>query len=349
MKTDSVMFKIKTNSASLESLYHEAMAIEEKCQDYRLSNLMQNLKFMDNGNLTFLGDELATTKLASVTTVEKEDVPVLPIALSQLCTRIGVPASYASKCLDAGKEKLFARNMNEWLLEQPEDSSALVRMYDGNVRGFLSSRYTSYDSPYVIRNIMDNIDEDEFVIKGHFLNETNFHIRMIKKERMHVDNEDLYAGLSISSSDVGVGSLNVNFFIYKQVCSNGLIVSKIGGRLLRQRHIGIDGKQFELALNEVYTKFDDICKNVESIISKAKSEFWDEKEIENYIMKATKEAKLTKKQQERVLELAKTRYISSNGSVSKWGIINGLTEVAQEMNFDRQIEVETYAGNLLSA
>lgn len=349
MKKDSVMFKIKTSTTTLADLLAEAVAIEEKCSDYRLSNLAENMTFLNNGNIDFCGNEIATTRLVPVEPSAHTDTPILPIALNQMCMRIGVPTSYATKCLEAGKTELFAKNMNDWLKEQEEDSSALVRMYDGNIRGFLSSRYTSYDSPNVIRNIMDNINEDDFSIKGHFLNETNFHIRMIKKDMLNVEGEDLFAGLSISSSDVGVGSLNVNFFIYKQVCSNGLIMSNVGGRLLRQRHIGIDGTQFEISLKEVYEKFDDICNNAEKFISNAKNKFLTEEEVENYIIKAAKDAKLTKAQQEQVRDLAETRYISKDGKITKWGIINGITEIAQDLDINRQVELETYAGKLLVA
>ena len=41
-----------------------------------------------------------------------------------------------------------------------------------------------------------------------------------------IDGEDLFAGITLDSSDVGRSGLYVRFFIYKQVCTNGLIIPK---------------------------------------------------------------------------------------------------------------------------
>lgn len=335
---DRFMMKKANGDVALADLKSAADDIQAKCSDHIVANLSANMLF-SNGELLY-------------TEKERPDigrkVNISPVALSQMCTRFGVPVSYATKCLEMGEAELFDRNMNTWARHEPADSSALIREYDGNIRGFLSTRYTPCDTPVVLDAIMSEINEDDFFVKGYFLDENRFHVRMIKKEMLNIEGEDLFAGLCVSSSDVGIGSLNINFFVYKKVCSNGLVISKIGGNILRMHHVGIDIDEFIVAVHEAVEKFDIICENICDVITEASEKFLSDEDIEHILTKASKEAQVTKKDKEKIIELAKTRY-ARNGAVTKWGVINGITEIAQGYDVERQLDLETYAGKLLVA
>ena len=72
----------------------------------------------------------------------------------------------------------------------------------------------------------------------------------IENEMLNIDGEDLFAGITLDSSDVGRSGLSVRFFIWKQVCTNGLVISKSAANLFRQKHIGITHEDFATGLKE---------------------------------------------------------------------------------------------------
>ena len=55
-------------------------------------------------------------------------------------------------------------------------------------------------------------------------------------------------------------------------------------------------------------------------------------------------ANLSEENANKVIYLMKDRY-----DMSRWGLINGITEVAQDFTLERRLELERMAGNLLVA
>ena len=53
---------------------------------------------------------------------------------------------------------------------------------------------------------------------------------------------DIHAGIKVKPRLLGElrgnGSLQVKFFLYKQVCKNGLVMEKMTGKVLHKRHLG---------------------------------------------------------------------------------------------------------------
>ena len=83
-----------------------------------------------------------------------------------------------------------------------------------------------------------------------------------------------------------------------------------------------------------------LISNAEEWVRKAKKESLDQEKMQA-IMKSMH---LNDKTMESVQSLMNERYDNS-----RWGFINGLTEVAQKYTLDRRLEIEKYAGNLLVA
>lgn len=103
----------------------------------------------------------------------------------------------------------------------------------------MSNRYSVLDTPDIIDVIDESTKGLDLKVKGYYMSEERFHARLVQQHMMKINGEDLYAGIQIDSSDVGRSPLNVMFFIYKQVCTNGLAVAKGRGSLFTQRHISI--------------------------------------------------------------------------------------------------------------
>lgn len=297
---------------------------------------------IDNGSdVNFsLGDDLKFRYMAK--TGEKKEADISEYAFGQLCTRVGVPASYVKKCIANNKTELALHNFHQWADET--DSGMLVREHNGVVKAVLSDSYTPFDSYKVLRNLKYVVDENRWKLTQYFLSEEKLFLRFVDFTPLPVDDgSPLYVGVSVASNDVGQGSLNIKVFIYRQVCSNGMIVSSVGGTLFKQSHIGADMSDSKLTIfNRAFSEVDTLKDTMVSLIGKNRVALQDY-EMAMYLEKAKRELKLSKIAFEKLELLVNSEY-----EQTKWGVINGITELAQDFTLDTRIEMETWAGELFA-
>ena len=330
---------IDTSGKPIQVLLSRARNIQKKCSDFNVTKVNhKNFRFTDTGNLRFIPDDGMM-----------EEFPLNKYSLSQLGTKIGVPASYLQKCIDNGRCDLAADNVNSWV--EDYDKDLFIREYDGHVRGILSSRYAACDTPDILRVLKDTVDLNNYKVKGSFLNEERLHLRLVGKEMLPIDGEDLFPGLFIDSSDVGKSVLTVQFGIYKQVCTNGLVVSQGGGTLFEQKHIGIKLEDFHNDLFNSLKLVDSLCEHSMQLIEscrkksgKYKVSRMSEEDFDAFIAQIQGQTKLSRESSGKVIDLMREKY-----GDSKWGLINSITEVAQDFTLERRIELEKIAGRMLEA
>ena len=165
-------------------------------------------------------------------------------------------------------------------------------------------------------------------------------MRVTQRTMMKVEGEDLYAGMQIDSSDVGRSTLMVQFFIYKQVCTNGLAISKGSGMLFVQKHIGIDKDEFYGGMRDAVAMLPSLVTEYEEVVRMSQNvALFDPKAS---VEKVKEQLKMSDKNAEHILEVMEGKYTRTN-----WGLINTLTEVAQDFSLERRLEIERFAGNLL--
>ena len=181
----------------------------------------------------------------------------------------------------------------------------------------------------------------QFKVKGSFVNEERLHIRITEKEMLDIEGEDLFAGITIDSSDIGRSGFKVNFFIYKQVCTNGLVIAKSSAQLFKQKHVGISHDEFVAGLKEGLNTFYELKEKVAESIRET-SKIPVAEDIEELLEDIKKTTGLSQEACEEVVIL-----MDNNYKRNRWGLINGITEIAQKYTLDRRIELETIAGNML--
>lgn len=327
---------LDTGVTPISSLINKANTIQSQCHDYNVSKVtLRNVRFND-GELTFVDD---------VTGIER--YPMSRYALSQLGSKIGVPATYLQKCLDTGRLDLASDNVNSWLEDYGKD--LFIREYNGHIRGILSSKYSVCDTPDILKVLQDTVDLNTYKVKGSFLNEERLHLRLVGKEMLPIDGEDLFPGLFIDSSDVGRNVLTVQFGIYKLVCTNGLVISRGSGTLFQQKHVGIKSEDFYEGLVASLKNVDMLCEHSLELVENARSKSmglskFSQEDFEAFVAQIKGSTRLSNESAEKVIDLMQNKY-----GDSKWGYINSLTEVAQDYTLERRLEIEKIAGNLLAA
>lgn len=324
------------DKGSLADIVEKSYLIDRECSDYVVSSNPRRVFYYNpyDDVLEFKGDGESNTIHSSLT----------DYSLAQLCTMLGIPVPYMRKLKKHDMIETFADNINDWMMSF--DKNLLVRQYKESTRGILSSRYSVFDT-YEILKVVNGYFK-AFEVKGYFLSPERFHLRLVS-DRLPIEREDLYAGIQIDSSDVGRSSLHVQFFLYKLVCDNGLIMPASYGTLFKQRHVGLTAENFKAGFIEGFSRLPDTIyqciKDIERARSKAiKYEFITPQGVERFLFDMKKSINLTEDQSQNVFELMRDKY-----GDTQWSLINALTELAHEFTLERRIEIESYAGKLLVA
>lgn len=327
----------------LNELFRQAVEIQNECQDFNVSNVTYK-------NVRYDGDTCRLLYQPDDTSVGSRSMAMTRHSLSQLCNKIGVPIRYIDKCIDSGRLDLAADNINSWI--DDFGKNLFIREYKNTIRGVLSDRYSALDTPHIMEAINDVLDFDEYSIKGHFLTPERFHARIVQKEMMNINGEDLFAGIQIDSSDVGRSILVVKFMIWKQVCTNGLCLSQGGGVLFQQKHIGIDASEFRDGFRSSLSNIPTLVEHAKELVEEARSsdngrysiKTFNEQQLKDFVERVKMKTKLSDDGVQKVLQLMTDKY-----SQSKWGFVNSLTEVAQDYTLERRLEIEKIAGDVLMA
>lgn len=344
----------------LSLLRDKSEEIQDECSDTILSRVDLKTLALFCSNSTKVKAKYRVNSNEPVKDKELSDH-----AFSQLCTKLGVPAQYLIKCMKLGYTDLAEQNLNTWVDDY--SGSLFMREYKDKVRGVLSSRYSPFDTPQIIDVLHDTTRGMHLKLKGYFLTEERFHARLIQTETMKVNGEDLFGGIQIDSSDVGRSALTVNFFIYKQICTNGLCISRGKGNLFHQKHLSICTDDFREELSnsiklipELIAEYEGIIESVrksKSLVTVGRDDlsqlissnlYSESEERDKRIQELIDRLKAkTKLQDEGVIKVLRTA--EANYDYSNWGIVNAITEVAQDYTLEKRIELEKTAANLLRA
>ena len=310
-------------SEDFMKLIDRANEIQSKCNDYPVK--AHQITMGNMLKLNFGGHSL----------------PMSDLATGHLCGKLQVPSRYFNRLVDAKQNELAAANINCWLENSKKD--LFLREYNGRIRGVLSGSYSVYDAPEILQTVAEVFNPNEFKLKGSFINEERLHLRLIENTMLDIEGEDLFAGITLDSSDVGRAGLSVRFFIWKQVCTNGLVIAKSEAKLFRQKHIGITHEDFAAGLNEGLQTFYELKEKITEQI-KATAEIPVKEDIEDLLKEIKDATNLSDESATEVIEYMVAKY-----DKTQWGLINGITEVAQKFTLERRIELETIAGNMLVA
>jgi hypothetical protein len=162
-------------------------------------------------------------------------------ANQQLAEYTGIPKVYYDR-LRGENPYLLADNINHGLrrLEQEKakgkPESRMVRTVDGSVRALLSPSYRVVDSYDVLNETLPMIVDHRMDIVSADLTEKRVYVKAVLptlRGEVKKGDEVMY-GLILSSSDVGAGAVQVNPFLFRQVCSNGMIMTFA----FRKFHVG---------------------------------------------------------------------------------------------------------------
>ena len=325
---------VKKNTMFVKDLFDKAREMSSRCYDMKF-----NIKEMD----MHLSEGIMSMSSGTV------EGRFSSHALSQLFSRFGIPNSYASFCMKNKAYGLLQDNLSHWVDKFGGDFLfRFFKDYDGTdiVRAFLTEKYKAFDTLDIMNVARSNIDLNRnYSVRSYTMNPERLHIRLVSDEAMKVSGEDLFMGVTIDSSDVGRSSLRMSIIVYKQVCTNGLVLPAGISRVYRQIHFGAGADKFNESITACLSAVGQIKHTAEEIIvNSSKKDLPFDRDSEDSVEKFRVAHKLSKPVMEDSLKL-----LDSNvyGKPTLWTFINCLTESAQKVTLDSRLEVEKEAGRLL--
>lgn len=278
--------------------------------------------------------------------LEHDDMGRLPFSrwsLSQFTGLIGphLTSSYIQRCLENGAVELAHKNLNHWFQEVEGSRELLIRTHGERIRGILSPRFSRLDNAFLLEAVQEALPGTEFALDRYSVNPEDMTARIVNARGLDVPGEDLFGAIQIKNSEVGKSAVVIEVFVYKLVCRNGLIAKQNQGVLYRRKHIGLTQNEFYQAILHVVEQAPAFFADYTRKIIAAKNI-----PLNNALyLELLEDFKANIETTEELI--ARHRDSMDGFTKTAWGFINAITEIAQDFPEDRQIELETYAGDLL--
>lgn len=325
---------------TLQELAMEIQRQQDNKRDF-LINAKQIHTFVHNGELE-LGfaikdneSELFTAPLTSNGHIQ----------LGQFCD---IPKKYYDILLQ--HPELLQTNVQHWL--NHSNDKRTLRTLDGKVRAVLSDKYRRLDNYDLAMNVLPMLTEAQAIVESSEITDKRLYIKAIThKVQGEVNVGDVVsAGIVISNSETGHGSLSVKPLIYRLVCRNGAIADDYA---MRKYHVGraeemaqiefsnetlsADDKAFWLKVRDL-VKFSLSQATFDKIVDSMRES--TTRKIENptkAIELIGKKFTLTQDETDNVLS-----HLITGGDLTSWGLGNAVTRMAQDVpSYDRSTELES--------
>ncbi|WP_036486891.1 DUF932 domain-containing protein [Myxosarcina sp. GI1] len=333
---------------SLVELAQELERQSEAKKDYVAETTA--LKLKEDSSLVLEGEDA------------EETLKVTPHTHGQIASRVNIPLKYYKRMLFQQPE-LLATNVNTWFNEQPE--RRMIRTLDGTARAYLSDRYRRLDNYELAETILPILTEmgEGMKILSTEITETRMYLKVVNRRlEAEVSKGDVVqAGIAISNSEIGLGSLRVEPLIYRLVCTNGCILQDYS---TKKYHVGkrveseadvyqlyaddtlkADDKAFFLKVRDTVRAAIDQTK-FETIVNKMRDA--KERKIEGSPVKAVEVLanKFTYNQDEQSGILT---HLIQGGDLSAYGLMNAVTRTSQDLaDYDRATEFERDGDRVLN-
>lgn len=264
--------------------------------------------------------------------------------LTALCNAAGVPTTYIKKCLGENHADLACKNINTWLDRLSQDKEMFLRTTDNRLYGLLSNKYTVFDDHEVLDAVEGVLSPyHNYSVKNYYISPEILKARIVSREKININGEELSFGFDIKNSRVGRASCEIAIIIYRWICSNGVIFGGGKGFMYAKRHIAISREQFITEFVEMLDQAPDTVKYIKKSIEDSQGIQLNSQNIQNLINRFKAE-NISRNAAGRIEQIMDEKY-----NRTLWGMTQAITELAQEYNLETREKMEEFAGKILLA
>ena len=274
----------------------------------------------------------------------------------QLGAALGIPAKYYDK-MRAEYPALLSKNINGWFEHAP--SKHTVRTLDGRARAFLSDRYRridNYDIAQAVLPVIGEMDTGSSCgrarVESCEVTENRMYLKVVNPRlTAEVNKGDVVqAGIIVSNSEVGLGSVSVMPLVFRLVCLNGMIVQDYGKR---KYHIGRENEEaWDLYIDETLQADDaafmlKLADIVRTAVDEARFSMVVDKlreaagaritgHVPDVVELTARQYGMSKDEEAGILQ-----HLIAGGDLSLYGLSNAITRAAQDVaDYDRATALE---------
>jgi len=289
-----------------------------------------------------------------------------PLALTrhahtQVAEYLGIPLRYYDR-MAAEEPTLLLANANRWL-ERAGNEQRLVRTLDHRVRAVLSDRYRPLDNMDLLEAVVPTLQRVGAKVVSSQVTDLRLYVETVLEEREgEVKPGDVVrAGIAISNSEVGAGSLRIEPLLYRLVCRNGLIAKE---SRLRAFHLGgaaggdsegvrsfMRNETRQAADRAFFLKVRDVVEATfagdlfAGMLDAARQAAGQpiERPLSEVVEVTTQRLALPEGLREPILET-----LARDGDLSRWGLVNAVTAQAHRSEqYEQNIDLQRAGGSIL--
>jgi hypothetical protein len=264
-------------------------------------------------------------------------------SMNQLCGKLEIGTQYLRKCLPVSQE-LVAHNLNFWI-KNTKSKELMVRTIERDSDEFLSNtaravcsnRYKRIDNDVVVTHSLNKLMDLGLDIKYVNYDRDTLNVTAVNpKVEGEVSKGDVVqSGVTITNSEIGSGSLIIQPFIYRLVCTNGMVAPRYLNRFY-SKHVGkiiIDPSQDD----QYITIIDKMQKQIDLVND---NEVWKEsfqklkdstKQTINshQIVELVKKQGVTESERAQIFERL-NHYVGDTFTTTKYDLANAITNLGND-------------------
>lgn len=297
--------------------------------------------------------------------------PTTTIANTQLATFTGIPAPYFKR-MEQEAPGLLAINVNRWLEDEAtKGTRRMARTLDGSLRALLSDKFRPMDNFDLAQAILPVFQRLNLMVLSCDVTERRMYIKAVDealKDQVpsgarlgegHVRMDAVAAGMVVSNSEVGQGSLSIEAGVYTFHCTN---LASFGSHI-RKFHVGsradMSEEVREMLTDETKRKTDEalwgqvrdvvasaftperFAKNVERLTKAAQDVITNP--INEVVEAAREHFTWTETERDGILE-----HLMRGGDFTRYGLHAAVTRASADLDsYDRASELERQGGQII--
>jgi hypothetical protein len=275
-------------------------------------------------------------------------------AHDQIADRLGIPQRYYDRML-AETPDLLTENVNAWM--RKNEDPRMLRTIGGNARAYLSNRYRRLDNLDLLETVLPVISQTGCRVESSDITPSNLYLKVVN-ERIQGEvkvGDIVQAGLVISNSEIGKGSVKVEPLVYRLICKNGAVTNGA----MKKYHVGRESIDESMFRDETLQADDRaFWMKVQDTVQNAFN-----KDLFSHIVSRMQDASQTeiKSDPVRTCELTAKRYglsedergsivthLIRGGDLSQYGLMNAVTRASQDIqDYERATTLERLGGTIL--
>lgn len=291
--------------------------------------------------LTLLKDWRVGVDSNGKTKLENEEklLYINDTGLSSFLEKIKVPKSFYNRCSPELKREIADEHF-----KKTPDSLVRFRTYEDQLRYIGSEKYAVFDDIDVLNSLLDLPKFNSLCIREFYQTPTKLILRTTWGDAITDGvKRPFIPGVQITNSEVGQGSVSVSFFLWEQVCTNGLIVSRDRFAKYRRAHLGSNKDNSNLlreSCNLIITALPTFAEEMRRKLvglNTMNPDVLFQSILNNHTIPDSIKA---------TMENTVLRY-EEKGKETAIDILSAFTDSIQRLNWDQRLQLEEVAGNLL--